>query len=112
MKSTLQALSTIGNVTVSFSDTELGACAASNTVSVTFTSDFGDLPIMVESTGSLTGMSAFTIGETTSGTKENLVCGGLGLCNEKDGVCECFAGYSSTNGMGGGGDRGDCGAVA
>ena len=109
---TLQAMSTIGNVTVEFFAESLGGCAAENTVFITFKSDMGDMPMMVPSTASLTGGTGIIVSEVVKGSKENLECGGLGLCNEEDGVCECFDGYSSTNGYGVGGDRGDCGAVA
>ena len=71
----------------------------------------GDMPAFTATTTSLTGSVSFVVIEVVKGNKENLVCGGLGLCNEEDGVCECFDGYSSTNGYGAGGDRGDCGAT-
>jgi len=44
-----------------------------------------------------------------SGTTENVPCSNRGICDETRGVCKCFNAWSSSDGRGGPGDRGDCG---
>lgn len=50
-----------------------------------------------------------------TGTKEGTPCSNRGICNKHFGFCECFQfpmpGFRSSNGYGGIGDRGDCGAA-
>jgi EGF-like domain len=43
------------------------------------------------------------------GTKESVECSNRGICDESTGTCSCFAGYASSDGLGGLGTRGDCG---
>lgn len=45
------------------------------------------------------------------GTKEEIACSDRGICNEATGLCKCFKGYSSSNGMGGLGTIADCGYI-
>lgn len=42
------------------------------------------------------------------GTTEKAVCNNRGLCNQRIGVCECFAEWGSSDGIGGKGNLGDC----
>lgn len=46
---------------------------------------------------------------TTTGTREFIECSGRGLCDRVSGVCNCFYGYASSDGLGNRGTRGDCG---
>lgn len=46
---------------------------------------------------------------SVEGTKENAPCSGRGRCNEDTGVCACFPGFGSSDGMGAKGSEGDCG---
>src|SRR3546814_8004739 len=45
----------------------------------------------------------------SKGTKEYLECNGRGLCNRKLGQCNCFNGFTSSDGMRNIGSLGDCG---
>ena len=56
------------------------------------------------------GSASVNVLEHRRGTKEELVCSGQGLCNSDMGLCNCFPGWRSSNGAGGLGNRGDCGA--
>jgi hypothetical protein len=42
-------------------------------------------------------------------TREFVECNNRGICDRKSGVCQCFPGFSSSNGMGDPGTIGDCG---
>ena len=76
--------------------------------SITFTHDPGDQPLLIiKPYGELT----MSVEETVPGTKEWLECSGRGLCDRSTGDCECFDPFSSSNGSGEPGTRGDCGYV-
>ena len=47
-----------------------------------------------------------------AGTTEDVECSGRGLCDRDSGVCVCFPGYASSDGVGGVGTQGDCGRRA
>ena len=69
--------------------------------------DYG-VPGIEASTGSLGG-GAFALWEDKKSNQENLECSGRGLCDRGTGNCRCHIGFSSSNGLGNGGPRGDCG---
>ena len=50
-----------------------------------------------------------TLVQSVAGTTENLVCNGRGICDHASGKCNCFDGYSSSDGSGLIGNTGDCG---
>ena len=104
--STVKALYTIG-VDLNYTDGN-ALCGTSNIVRVTFRQALGDLPLMTASTGSLGG-GAFALWEDKKSNQENLECSGRGLCDRGTGNCRCHIGFSSSNGLGNGGPRGDCG---
>ena len=71
----------------------------------------GDLPLLSSDITSLTGSPAIVISETTKGTKEDSECSNRGMCDELTGICGCTYGYTSSDGNGNGGSRGDCGHI-
>jgi hypothetical protein len=46
---------------------------------------------------------------SSSRTREFVECNNRGICDRKNGVCQCFPGFASSNGMGSPGTLGDCG---
>lgn len=114
LQSAISALSTVGSVTVTYSDTSATtACrtTGSNKIRVEFLNDFGDLPpLRWILDGSLT-MTISVDGADGSqrGTKENAICSNRGLCNSATGQCKCIYGFTSSDGYGNEGSRGDCG---
>lgn len=43
---------------------------------------------------------------------EQAVCSNHGICDTSSGTCACFDGFSSSDGLGGSGSRGDCGYIS
>ena len=93
--------------------------AGTNTITIEFKQNFGDVPKLGVLATGLTGAdvpweSAYdgvTLNGVASvkGTKENEPCSNRGTCDATTGVCECFVDFITSNGAGGTGVRGDCG---
>jgi hypothetical protein len=83
-------------------------CASSdiNVFNVQFLTTHGALPLIRVSS---TAIDDITIERTTEGNKENLECSGRGICSRATGICQCFTGYASSDGMGKSGTIDDCG---
>lgn len=113
----LNALPTLTGATVLYSSTSTTACAADgNFVTIEFTQNFGSLPLIVGDGAKLVhaGINAvprLLISKAEEGTKENDVCSNRGHCDQTSGVCTCYTGFTTSNGLGRFGDRGDCGAA-
>ena len=123
----LEAIFSIGNVTVTYyNDTSFAtaghgsAKGICNTTyaDVEFLTELGNLPMMNVTGATLTqkiGMSdqaiipKINVTEAQKGTRENIECSGHGYCNPDIGMCVCDVGYTSSDGQGGRGHRGDCG---
>ncbi|GMH97410.1 hypothetical protein TrVE_jg7680 [Triparma verrucosa] len=116
----LEALPSIQNdygsaVTVGYTGTETKACSDSgNAITIEFTQNFGDLPLVLPDGSALTHSSAIfepLITSSTSivGTKENDFCSNRGVCASDTGICACATSYSTSDGNGAPGQRGDCG---
>lgn len=60
---------------------------------------------------STTNKTTGTTYTSVQGTRQYLECSGRGVCNHELGLCECFPGYSSSDGLGGRGDLADCGFI-
>ena len=92
--------------------TSLCTSGGSNTVSLTFESEVGDVPILAATISSLVksgGTKTVVLVEKTRGTKETSFCSDHGVCDHDTGRCLCHQGYSSSDGNGNTGLRGDCG---
>jgi hypothetical protein len=100
--------------------------AGSNILTATFVSVFGDVPALRFDTSALVdfnnglgpGSGVITVASdgqsinslrSHKGTTENGECSNRGLCNTATGRCECFLGFSSSDGRGSEGPLGECG---
>ena len=86
-----------------------------NTVTVEFTHQTGNLPLITGDATYLSGGGAtVTSGDVRQGTTEDIECSGQGNCDRLLGTCSCFDQYVSSDGSGDGitgGMKGDCGAL-
>ena len=92
------------------------ACSSAGdyNVTLTFTQDFGDVPLFqVDPSGLIhthAGVEpALTVAEQQKGTKENDFCSRRGHCDHGTGTCTCNEGFSMSDGHGNLGSRSDCG---
>ena len=118
----LGKVSTIAAVSAIYTGVNPTACLKDsiNTITVTFTQDFGRLPTLVPHTKKLTSTDpnsrpvVMKVEHKVIGTKENVPCSNRGVCDVTTGVCTCDIGYTTSNGYGAFGNdlanRGDCGA--
>ena len=106
LESALEALSTIGDITIMFSNTNTGSgvCASGgNSLNITFNTELGEVPLLTPSIGLI------NIAEVTASSGALLECAGRGECNRKTGECTCWDQRVSSDGKGNLGTRGDCG---
>lgn len=124
IEAALENLSTITDVDVAFTNgNSVCSVGSSTTTSIQFVTEHGDLPPITADTSNLhdssTGanglLEIFTDGEgsgmetSMKGTTEDAECSNRGICDRGTGVCQCFDGYSSSDGRGNKGRQGDCG---
>lgn len=116
VQSKLEAITTIDGVSVSVSNggspSDRLCQDTTPTVSITFTRQHGDLPLLTQ-TNTLTedsGTPTVAIAESQTGTKEMAECSNRGICDRETGTCVCYDGYASSNGLGtnAAGNVGDC----
>lgn len=108
----LESIPSVGKVIVELVDDsqsdQLCSAVDSPGVVVTFLTTHGDLPLLKIST---IDIDSILVEETLKGTKENDLCSGRGLCETSTGICQCFTGFGSSDGMTGSGTLADCGYV-
>lgn len=119
LQTALSALSTIGDVQVTYRIANAAlaatapACTAAGTtaIRVEFLNNFGDLPpIRWVLDGALSmRINVDGAGNSVRGSKEEAECANRGICNHVTGVCKCAFGFTSSDGNGNEGTRGDCG---
>lgn len=76
---------------------------------ITFLNTLGDIPLVTVGSNTLTGSPSISVYEAQKGTMEDAECSNKGLCDTAAGVCRCHRGFTSSDGSGGAGSRGDCG---
>jgi len=108
----LESVSTLTDVTLSIEDDSKPLCpyelGASNSITITYEREFGDLPELQIKPTSQYGVS-FSVSTVQDCTKENSECSDRGICDHTIGVCTCLSGYISSDGYGGRGTIQDCG---
>lgn len=127
LETLLEALPTVGDVTVTYSAGSEFCNPALNIVSIEFLEQAGsNLPriMVLDEKGNYlqtvvdNAVTTAAKGETIGGVggitsnaaeREALPCSGRGKCNARTGVCACFTGFTSSNGKGSQGNIGDCG---
>lgn len=128
LKAALEDLKTINTpagsdgIRVTFSAPATTMCDADGdtTTYIEFLQNFGTLPLLQVTTSSLThssGSVAFHIARYREGTKEDVDCSHRGLCDPITGTCDCSITsscpetcFTTSDGYGNTGARGDCGA--
>lgn len=111
IKAALEALKTITEVDVGV-DTSKPCLANGGTFQITFTQEFGNVPMLVpDGTGlrHTTSTSSISVAERQPGTKEDEFCSNRGICDTTTGLCMCSINYASSDGRRQEGIRGDCG---
>jgi hypothetical protein len=123
LETALNGLSSLERVLVSYADPNiyvgkaglahdaLQICRLSGAlIKIEFMSPTGNVPEF-ELTNAFGISGALAITTIQQGTKEYITCSGRGLCNHVTGMCECAAGYASSDGQGKIGTLRDCGAI-
>lgn len=108
----IEAMTTVGDVEVSFEDSAIAACTPSpgTVISIVFITNHGDLDLgSVGPVSGSTGITSVTIAEEVAGETESVECAGAGICDRLTGTCRCFKNRVSSNGANAPGVVGDCG---
>ena len=81
-------------------------------IEITFNTEHGDVPNIILTAGSLTGTGAgLTLVNFQVGSTESAECSNHGTCDRGTGLCKCDPGWTSSDGMGKYGTKGDCGSL-
>eukprot|EP01041_Mallomonas_annulata_P005129 gene5129-10254_t len=109
VQSAFSVVPAIGQVSVELFDSSKPnkmCTPAGSSFLVTFKTTHGDLPKLRPASQLI---DLIQVSEYVKGTKENWECSGRGICDRTLGLCECFDGFGSSNGMGEAGINRDCG---
>ena len=109
VKASLETLDSIGIVSVdrvTITNQDRLCTTSGNQFAITFKTDHGNLPALKVIHQNV---DSIAVADDVEGTKEVLECSGRGICDEGLGLCTCFYGYGSSDGMGNAGSKGDCG---
>lgn len=111
LKSALERLSTIGQVSLASESSGAQICSTSAVIrtNITFLSEYGDLPVLEVQDSSALGDATVIISTEQKGSKVEAECSAHGICDEGTGECQCFSTYASSDGRGNIGTRADCG---
>ncbi|GMH66000.1 hypothetical protein TrLO_g8835 [Triparma laevis f. longispina] len=105
----LQSMRTFGNISVTYNQGDVMCMAGGNNIAnVTFYSELGQQPLIKGDSELLRG-GTIEVVQHVKGDKENEQCSNSGICDRTTGQCQCFNGYSSSDGNGFAGLRNDCG---
>jgi hypothetical protein len=100
------------NLTSTGSDkSKVCTTGGTTTIAIEFQQESGDVPMIILTHSTLAHSSqspSLTISEATKGNKEDLKCGGRGMCDEASGTCTCAQYYQTGDGYGNAGTKGDC----
>lgn len=105
---------TDATIDVQFLVYSTSACGESgNDIQITFNQNFGDLSLIIPNGSSLDHSTIsvdpiITSQKSVTGSKESDTCSNRGTCTET-GVCYCLSDWTTSNGYGSPGLRGDCG---
>jgi hypothetical protein len=117
----LEQLATIEKVEINLLRGSSMCSSAGSITSIKFKIPYGNVPILIASpsSGFVGSVKIHEPNSTSSeieaghtpvpSSKEIKVCSGRGTCNYQTGICSCFTGFRSGDGMGDIGDKGDCG---
>jgi len=111
VQAALQSVPAVGLVSVDVNDAagEDRLCSPKGSAFlVTFRTTHGPLPLLQYSVQNIANLF---VTEYRKGNKAVLECSGRGVCDRALGLCECFDGYGSSDGVGGAGTMRDCGYV-
>jgi hypothetical protein len=93
-----------------YADATVCSPSANATVFIEFLTELGALPLLREHQSfSPHGSLSLQLRRVQAGTREEVECSAMGLCDASRGRCRCVAGYQSSNGsLEAAGQRGDC----
>jgi hypothetical protein len=115
LQQALEALSVVesGGVTVTYSAGKTEFCELDNATetftTVAWTREGGDLPLLQHVSPLHGNGIAVNVTESVAGTHHVASCSNKGTCNTQTGVCQCYRGWGSSDGMFSVGASGDCG---
>lgn len=113
LRNILQKLTTLGKVSIHYGPFQTRLCHTTIDyyANITFVSQVGPVPLLAVENDLLVGHPhRVTVVRLQDASIEGLLeCSGHGECNRLTGECKCWEYYSTGNGIGGQGTRGDCG---